>query len=280
MLTKTLTLPPLPVYFTPHPLTDQCRTLPPYVGSHFKKACEGIDLRQTSVSSIIVREPRNIQNRFRALRSPLFIEVSLNCSLWLKSLVVSPREMMILNFVDSYPPVYGSRVLLAGAASLGILLSGCQAPSPEQSTAPTPSSIQETSVPSATPFAVNPSTAPSATTIVTIYEIDQTCENLIPVEITVPTDQLLEASIANILSRSSPADLSPLAYNLSIEATTGQATLDLRPNPSSSSQRSLQSLSSCEQLALLGSLRETLLSHPEWSIQSVRFTEKGEALLL
>ncbi|MGA0201308.1 MAG: hypothetical protein ACO3NK_19720, partial [Prochlorotrichaceae cyanobacterium] len=154
-----------------------------------------------------------------------------------------------MNFVDSYPPVYGSRVLLAGAASLGILLSGCQAPSPEQSTAPTPSSIQETSVPSATPFAVNPSTAPSATTIVTIYEIDQTCENLIPVEITVPTDQLLEASIANILSRSSPADLSPLAYNLSIEATTGQATLDLRPNPSSSSQRSLQSLSSCEQLA-------------------------------
>lgn len=203
----------------------------------------------------------------------------LNCSFWLKSLVVSPSEMMMLNFVDSYSPAYG-RMLLAGAASLGILLSGCQAPSPEQNTAPTPSSSQETSAPSATPFAVNPNAAPGATTIVTIYEIDQTCENLIPVEITVPSDQLLDASIASILTRSSPADLSPLAYTLSIDGATGQATLDLRPNPSSTSQRSLQSLSSCEQLALLGSLRETLLRHPEWGIQSVRFTEEGEPLLL
>lgn len=164
--------------------------------------------------------------------------------------------------------------LLGAILGLLLLLGGCE-PSPQ---APFSSADQ---TPTATPFAV-PSTAPSAATTVTvqIYSIDATCETLVPSQLTVPADQSLEASIATLLTRGSPDGLSPIDYSISVDSTTGQATLDLRPTPSGNPQRSFQSLSSCEQLALFGSLRETLLRWPAWGIRSVEFTEKGKPIVL
>ncbi|MFM6369036.1 MAG: sporulation/spore germination protein, partial [Dolichospermum sp.] len=40
------------------------------------------------------------------------------------------------------------------------------------------------------------------------------------------------------------------------------------------------SLSSCEQFALFGSVRKTLMSNSEWKIKDVRFTERGEDIVL
>jgi hypothetical protein len=42
----------------------------------------------------------------------------------------------------------------------------------------------------------------------------------------------------------------------------------------------LQSLSVCEQRALLGSLRETLINQPDWKIKAVTFTNRGNPLAL
>jgi hypothetical protein len=170
-----------------------------------------------------------------------------------------------------------------GCVLLGLLLilSGCETPPSVPSSDPAPDVAT-------TPFAVpspNPSLSPNlsptgATVSVEIYSIDQTCENLVPSQITVPADRTLEASITSLLTRASPDGLSPLNYSIAVDSATGEATLDLRPTLSGDPPRSLRSLSSCEQLALFGSLRETLLSRSEWGIRSVEFTENGEPLML
>jgi hypothetical protein len=42
----------------------------------------------------------------------------------------------------------------------------------------------------------------------------------------------------------------------------------------------LQSLSFCEQKILLGSIKETLVNHPDWDIEQVEFTNRGYRLVL
>jgi hypothetical protein len=164
-----------------------------------------------------------------------------------------------------------------GGLLLGLLLmlSSCEAPPP------VPGSDQTPDVAATTFASPNPNfSGTEATVSVEIYSIDSTCETLVPSEITVPADRSLEASITSLLTRASPDGLSPLNYSIEVDSTTGKATLDLRPTVSGDPPRSLRSLSSCEQLALFGSLRETLLSGPAWGIQSVEFTENGEPLVL
>ncbi|MFM6472207.1 MAG: sporulation/spore germination protein, partial [Dolichospermum sp.] len=56
------------------------------------------------------------------------------------------------------------------------------------------------------------------------------------------------------------------------------ATVDIRVSPES--KRQLFSLSSCEQFALFGSVRKTLMSNSEWKIKDVSFTERGEDITL
>jgi len=55
-------------------------------------------------------------------------------------------------------------------------------------------------------------------------------------------------------------------------------TIDLRV--ARDSPRRLQSLSLCEQKALLGSLKETLINQPDWGLATVRFTQRGHPLVL
>lgn len=165
-------------------------------------------------------------------------------------------------------------------AILGLLLvlSRCEAPPPVPGSDQTPEVAATTfAVPSPNPR-VNPDSI-GATISVEIYSIDQTCETLVPSQITVPADRSLDASIASLLTRASPDGLSPLNYSIAVDST-GKATLDLRPTVSGDPPRSLRSLSSCEQLALFGSLRQTLLSWPAWGIRSVEFTENSEPLVL
>ena len=173
----------------------------------------------------------------------------------------------------------GTILGLVGLVGLVFVLSGCETPPSVPGSDPAPDV-------SATNFAVpspNPSLNPDSTgetVSIEIYSIDQTCENLVSSQITVPADRSLDASIASLLTRASPEGLSPLNYRIAVDSTTGKATLDLRPTVSGDPPRSLRSLSSCEQLALFGSLRETLLSRSEWGIRSVEFTENGEPLVL
>ncbi|MDC0839897.1 hypothetical protein POG23_19725 [Limnoraphis robusta] len=119
-------------------------------------------------------------------------------------------------------------------------------------------------------------TVPTANTIpVTLYQADSTCQNLVPRSITLPAEQSLELAVKQVLDNQESADFS-LGYRIIRHQHT--ITIDFRVP--SNSPRVFTSLSSCEQLALFGSLRQTLTSNPVWQIQQVHFTNRGQEIVL
>ncbi len=130
-------------------------------------------------------------------------------------------------------------------------------------------------IPLSTPPLKQPTTS-ADTVSVTIYRVDSQCQTLVPTLITVPTDQSLEAAIAQVLGWKNGIEL-PIAYRVEVNQPDQSATIDLRVP--TTSQRRLTSLSSCEQLALFGSLRQTLTMNPDWQIDQVYFTNRGEEIL-
>ncbi len=111
---------------------------------------------------------------------------------------------------------------------------------------------------------------------VTIYNLDNQCEALVPDEVQVPATKALEAAIGEVLEREETADFSLAGYRVSVNGNT--ATIDLRL--ATNSKRKFASLSSCEQLGLFGSLKKTLTENPDWNIKTVRFTERGQQIVL
>lgn len=67
-------------------------------------------------------------------------------------------------------------------------------------------------------------------------------------------------------------------YRVQRESDGSTVTIDFRIAPDS--QRQLVSLSACEQMMLLGSLRETLLENPALGVETVRFSDRGEPVRL
>ncbi|TAG95746.1 MAG: hypothetical protein EAZ09_11225 [Oscillatoriales cyanobacterium] len=67
-------------------------------------------------------------------------------------------------------------------------------------------------------------------------------------------------------------------FGLIDEEVCQKAIIDLRV--SSNSKRTLTSLSTCQQLAIFGSLRQTLTANPVWNVKQVQFTSKGADILL
>jgi hypothetical protein len=119
------------------------------------------------------------------------------------------------------------------------------------------------------------STTESANTIpITIYKADSQCVNFVPERVQVPADRPMEGAVGEVLEIYSTADFKLSGYRVSLN--DGVATIDLRLPPNS--PRKITSLSICEQYALFGSLRETLIQNPTWNIKSVRFTERGEEI--
>ncbi|MEP0870166.1 hypothetical protein NDA01_10180 [Trichocoleus desertorum AS-A10] len=113
---------------------------------------------------------------------------------------------------------------------------------------------------------------------VTIYKVDGQCQNLVPQKVTVSAQKSMEAAVSKTLAQWDTADFSLTGYRVSVDPDSRVATVDLRVSPSS--KRQLESLSSCEQLALLGAVNKTLTTNPQWKIESVRFTEQGEEVVL
>jgi hypothetical protein len=113
---------------------------------------------------------------------------------------------------------------------------------------------------------------------VTIYKADDQCVNFLPEEIQVEGDRPMMAAVGKVLENQGSGDFDLSGYRVMVDEATGVATVDLRMNPGST--RKLVSLSACEQFALFGSLRETLVQNPEWNIQEVRFTEAGEEIVI
>ncbi|MEH2066584.1 MAG: sporulation/spore germination protein [Nostoc sp.] len=132
-------------------------------------------------------------------------------------------------------------------------------------------SLKENTASSSTSKTTNPKTAN-----VTIYTSDTQCQQLIPEKVSVPADQPVKNAVGKIIEKRDTSDFSLSGYRVNVK--NGIATVDLRISPES--KRQIASLSSCEQFALFGSLRKTLTSNVAWNIKEVRFTERGEDIVL
>jgi hypothetical protein len=105
-----------------------------------------------------------------------------------------------------------------------------------------------------------------------IYRADSLCQTLLPQTATVPAERSVEAAVRLVLEQADSADFALAGYR--IDVNTGVATVELRRTPDT--RRQFASLSACEQFALFGSLRKTLVDNPQLNIQQVRFTEQGQ----
>jgi hypothetical protein len=127
-----------------------------------------------------------------------------------------------------------------------------------------------------TPSSSTSKAATSKATNVTLYTSDTQCQELIPEKISVAAKEPVTNVVSKILEKRDTSDFSLSGYRVNIK--NGIATVDLRISPES--KRQIASLSSCEQFALFGSLRKTLTSNAQWNIKEVRFTERGEDIVL
>ncbi|BAU41690.1 hypothetical protein [Leptolyngbya sp. O-77] len=149
---------------------------------------------------------------------------------------------------------------------------------------PSPGSADKPAAPAVSPAApqslaapISPAAAPRLTTV-TVYQADDQCVNFVPEQVQVPADQAMQAAVGKVLEKQGDGDFDLGGYRVSLNAQTGEATVDLRLVPGS--KRQIVSLSACEQFALFGSLRETLMKNSAWNVKSVRFTERGEEIVL
>ncbi len=130
-------------------------------------------------------------------------------------------------------------------------------------------------VPPNLPHQIDPE--PVKTVTVNLYQPDIECKKLMPKPVAVEGDRSMDAAVSKVLQARNTADFTVAGYRVSIN-DDGVATVDLRLNPDS--RRQFVSLSTCEQFALFGSLRETLLNHSDWQIKAVQFTEIGKPIQL
>ncbi len=134
---------------------------------------------------------------------------------------------------------------------------------------------QKPSPVSATPAIQLSDTANTVT--VTVYEPDSECKTLIGKQIVLSADNSLLAAVSKVLEQQHTSDFN-FAYRVSVDRNTGKAIIDLRV--STNSKRTLTSLSTCEQLAIFGSLRQTLTANPVWKVKQVQFTSRGADIWL
>jgi hypothetical protein len=119
---------------------------------------------------------------------------------------------------------------------------------------------------------------PADSVAVDLYTLDDRCEGYQTEPIQVPRFQSMENTVALIMAEQKISELTLSGYRTSFDPETNTVTIDLRV--ARDSRRVLQSLSVCEQKALLGSLRETLINQPDWKIEAVTFTNRGNPLVL
>jgi hypothetical protein len=177
----------------------------------------------------------------------------------------------------------------SAASPLG-LSSASPSPSPSVSpsakpspSAPVPNAAPEPAIPEPPKTTPEPSkttptqtlAANSSTQEVTLYEVDNQCEEFVAKQITIPTQDANNTLVGKVLANSNSPDFK--IDNYRIQVKDGEATIDLRLPPEA--KRPFAAMSACEQRSLLGSLSKTLTSNPKLKIDSVRFTDGKEELV-
>ncbi|MER3435524.1 MAG: hypothetical protein C4288_19515 [Leptolyngbya sp. ERB_1_1] len=146
-----------------------------------------------------------------------------------------------------------------------LIVSGCRSPeTPPIAVSPSPIAA-----------APKPSPKPTTKTIpINVFELDNQCNKFVTTKEAVAANQPITQAIAKTLSKTNSESLDVAGYR--VKVASGVATVDFRPIPNA--RRSLTTLANCEQLALFGSVRRTLLQNPNLKIKSVRFTDRGNLI--
>lgn len=114
---------------------------------------------------------------------------------------------------------------------------------------------------------------------VNLYQPDGNCKGLIAQSVKLPRDRALEAAVGRVLIQATASNGETFDlrhYRFSLDTSRRESTIDLRLNPET--RRRFQSLSSCEQLTLFGSVQATLTRNRHWPIDRVIFTDNGQRL--
>ena len=118
--------------------------------------------------------------------------------------------------------------------------------------------------------------AESEMVTVSVYTIDDQCNEFIENTVQVPGDQAISEAVGQAMGAVEYNAFKLDGYQVNVSGST--AVVDMRLSPSS--ERQFVSLSSCEQRALFGSVEETLLNNPDWNVKDVKFTDGGKELVL
>jgi hypothetical protein len=170
--------------------------------------------------------------------------------------------------------------IVAGAGSYGLVAAYSRdriSPSPIPAQSPADSAPARSTIAQSLNSGTQQVAVTTANTLaLDIYRADSLCQALLPQTATVPAERSVDAAVRLVLEQANSADFDLAGYR--IDVNTGVATVELRRAPDT--RRQFASLSTCEQFALFGSLRKTLVDNPQLNIQQVRFTEQGRDIAL
>jgi hypothetical protein len=150
------------------------------------------------------------------------------------------------------------------------------APKPAQPQTKTSTPALSFSIPGTGNQATSTTAQATNTTTLNVYQADNQCQTLVPEKVAISAESPANAAVGKVLEKAASGDLDLAGYRVSINDKTRVATVDLRLAPNS--QRQFISLSTCQQFALFGSLRKTLLGNAQLKIKDVRFTEQGQEI--
>ncbi|MCP2731255.1 sporulation/spore germination protein [Limnofasciculus baicalensis] len=111
-----------------------------------------------------------------------------------------------------------------------------------------------------------------------IYHPDSQCETLIPEKVAVSADTPVTNAVGKVLELATSSDFDLAGYRVNLDLNKRVVTIDFRLSPNT--KRQFVSLSTCEQFALFGTLRKTLIDNPQLKIKDVRFTNQGQEIKL
>jgi hypothetical protein len=113
------------------------------------------------------------------------------------------------------------------------------------------------------------------TQTVTLYPADASCSAFMATPVELPRAQALERAVGQLLGHASVQTIPITGYRVE-QRLSGTVRVDLRFAPDMA--QSVYDLSRCEQFALFGSIRATLLQNPQWQVSQVIFTQRGKEL--
>ncbi|MEM9772143.1 MAG: sporulation/spore germination protein, partial [Cyanobacteria bacterium P01_D01_bin.73] len=100
----------------------------------------------------------------------------------------------------------------------------------------------------------------------------------VPKTVTVQGDRPIEVAVGRVLVEVASDNLDLRGYRLTMDTKKRTVAIALRLRPGTGHK--FMALSSCEQLTLFGSVRETLIQNPQWPIDHVTFTNGTKTIRL